>query len=42
MSRLYGGVHYRFDSGAGLRLGRQAGGWALQHDVVGHRPFALD
>jgi hypothetical protein len=42
MSRLYGGIHFRFDSDAGLRLGRQVGAWALQHDVVGHRPFALD
>lgn len=42
MSRLYGGIHYRFDNDAGLRLGRQVGAWALQHDVVGHRPFALD
>jgi hypothetical protein len=42
MSRLYGGIHYRFDNDAGLRLGRQVGAWALQRDVVGHRPFALD
>jgi hypothetical protein len=25
MSRLYGGIHYRFDNDAGLRLGRQCG-----------------
>jgi hypothetical protein len=23
MSRLYGGIHYRFDDDAGLKLGRQ-------------------
>lgn len=33
MSRLYGGIHYRFDNDAGLRMGRQIARWALDHDV---------
>jgi membrane-associated phospholipid phosphatase len=42
ISRLYGGIHYRFDTEAGLALGRQIGAWTLAHDVVGHRPFVLE
>jgi membrane-associated phospholipid phosphatase len=42
ISRLYGGIHYRFDNETGLRLGRQIAEWALQRDVVGHSPFVLD
>lgn len=30
MSRVYGGIHYRFDGEAGLALGRAAAGLALQ------------
>ena len=41
MSRLYGGIHYRFDNEAGLTLGRAIAAWALAQDVVGHRPFVL-
>ena len=41
ISRLYGGIHYRFDTEAGLELGRRVASWALAHDVVGHRPFVL-
>ena len=41
ISRLYGGIHYRFDTEAGLALGRRIGAWALAHDVVGHEPFVL-
>ena len=40
-SRVYGGIHYRFDTEAGLVLGRKIGGWALANDVVGHEPFVL-
>ena len=41
ISRLYGGIHYRFDTEAGLALGRHVASWALAHDVVGHQPFVL-
>lgn len=40
-SRILGGIHYRFDNTAGLRLGRTIAAWALGHDVKGHDPFAL-
>lgn len=30
VSRLYGGVHYRFDSEVGLWMGRTIGDWAIQ------------
>ena len=30
LSRLFAGIHYRFDSEAGLRSGRQLGGFALR------------
>jgi hypothetical protein len=42
LSRLYGGIHYRFDTEAGLELGRRVATWALAHDVAGHRPFVLE
>lgn len=29
LSRVYGGIHYRFDGDAGLELGRQVAAWAL-------------
>ncbi len=35
LSRLYGGIHYRNDNEAGLRLGRQVGGAALRAYGVG-------
>ena len=41
LSRIYGGIHYRFDSEAGLTLGRMVAAWALAHDVNGHEPFVL-
>ena len=41
LSRVYGGIHYRFDGEAGLALGRKVAAWALQHDVNGHEPFVL-
>jgi membrane-associated phospholipid phosphatase len=41
LSRIYGGIHYRFDADAGLALGRTVAAWALAHDVNGHEPFAL-
>ena len=41
LSRIYGGIHYRFDGDAGLALGRTVAAWALAHDVNGHDPFVL-
>lgn len=41
ISRIYGGIHYRFDNEAGLALGRTIGRYALDHDVVGHEPLVL-
>jgi hypothetical protein len=42
LSRVYGGIHYRFDGDAGVELGRKVAAWALAHDVKGHQPFPLD
>jgi membrane-associated phospholipid phosphatase len=42
LSRVYGGLHYRFDITAGQELGRRVGAWAIAHDVRWHRPFPLD
>ena len=42
LSRMYGGLHYRFDITAGQQLGRDVAEWALAHDVAGHEPFPLD
>lgn len=39
LSRVYGGIHYRFDGEAGLTLGRKVADWALRHDVRGNKPF---
>jgi len=39
-SRLYAGIHYRFDKNAGLRIGRQVAALALSRDHVGHEGFA--
>lgn len=41
LSRVYGGIHYRFDGDAGVELGRNVAAWALAHDVKGHQPFPL-
>src|SRR5688500_15393974 len=41
LSRVYGGIHYRFDGDAGLTLGRTVAAWALEHDEKGHEPFVL-
>jgi hypothetical protein len=32
MSRLYGGIHYRFDSEVGLRMGRSVAALAITHE----------
>jgi len=42
LSRMYGGIHYRFDIAAGQQLGRNVAAWAIAHDVVGHEPFPMD
>jgi hypothetical protein len=41
ISRIYGGIHYRFDMDAGLALGRTIASYALEHDVDGHEAYAL-
>jgi hypothetical protein len=33
ISRIYGGIHYRFDMVAGLALGRTVATYALTHDA---------
>ena len=40
-SRLYAGIHYRFDKDAGLRIARQVADLALTLDVRGHDPFVV-
>jgi hypothetical protein len=40
-SRIYAGIHYRFDKDAGLRIARQVADLALEMDVHGQQPFAL-
>ncbi|HEX6309513.1 MAG TPA: vanadium-dependent haloperoxidase [Longimicrobiales bacterium] len=42
LSRVYGGIHYRFDGEAGLVLGRRIAAWALEQDEPGREPFTLD
>ena len=41
ISRIYAGIHYRFDMNAGLTLGRTVASYALAHDVNGHDAYAL-
>jgi hypothetical protein len=40
-SRLYAGIHYRFDKDAGLLVARQVADLALASDVHGHEAFAV-
>lgn len=40
-SRLYAGIHYRFDKDAGLRIARQVADLAISSDVNGHGAFAI-
>jgi hypothetical protein len=40
-SRLFAGIHYRFDADAGLLIARQVADLALASDVHGHRAFAI-
>jgi hypothetical protein len=39
LSRVEGGIHYRFDGNAGVELGRRVAAWALLHNVERHEPF---
>src|SRR5690606_14060671 len=41
LSRVYGGIHYRFDGDVGVALGRPIADWVIAHDVKGHRPLVL-
>ena len=41
ISRLYAGIHYRFDMDAGLKIARQVARLAIKLDVHGHQPFTL-
>ena len=41
LSRIYGGIHYRFDGEAGLALGRTIATWGLSHDVNKNQPFEI-
>ena len=42
LSRMYGGLHYRFDITAGQKMGADVAAWAIANDVTGHEPFPLD
>jgi membrane-associated phospholipid phosphatase len=42
LSRVYGGIHYRFDGDAGLELGRRIAAYAAERDVNGKDPFIID
>jgi membrane-associated phospholipid phosphatase len=37
LSRVYAGIHYRFDGDAGLQLGRRVAAWALKVDERFHK-----
>ncbi len=39
VSRIYGGIHYRFDVDAGLELGRKVGRYVLEQGPAGHEPL---
>ena len=40
-SRIYAGIHYRFDGETGLELGRRVARHALHSDVRGHAKFTV-
>ena len=42
LSRVVGGIHYRFDGDVGLALGRQVAGRAIEADVKGHAAFGVE
>jgi hypothetical protein len=37
-SRIFGGIHYRFDQDAGLTLRQTVAAYALAHDFSGRKP----
>lgn len=41
LSRVLGGIHYRFDAEAGREPGRAIAAWTIANDVRGHRPSPL-
>jgi len=41
LSRIYGGIHYRFDKTAGEEIARKVSALARRLDVRGHRPFPV-
>lgn len=41
LSRLFGGIHYRFDVDSGLALGRRIGQYVMEQDVAGFDSFVL-
>jgi len=41
-SRIYGGLHYRFDCTVGQELGRQVAEYVLRVAPTGHEPIPLD
>jgi hypothetical protein len=40
LSRVYGGIHYRFDGEAGLALGRRIARFAIEQEAGGNWPLA--
>jgi membrane-associated phospholipid phosphatase len=42
LSRMYGGIHYRFDIDAGQELGRSVARFAIAADRSGHSALTLD
>ena len=42
LSRLYGGIHYRFDCEVGQELGRNVAAYTLSQAVEPHQPIPLD
>jgi membrane-associated phospholipid phosphatase len=42
VSRIYGGIHYRFDVEAGLEMGRKIGRYVLEQGPAGHEPLVLE
>jgi hypothetical protein len=42
MSRIWAGLHYRFDCEAGQELGRQVARYVLEHGVNGHHAIPLN
>jgi len=42
LSRMYGGIHYRFDCEIGQDLGRKVAAYTLSQAVDAHEPIPLD